>query len=343
MPRLILLALFVASAAYAADVNEREVRFFSKDSQLAGTLALPKGDGPFAAVVLVPEFGPVDRDESWGKGNGTFREIAHHLAKEGIASLRYDPRGVPKSGGNYLTAGLYDFGQDAASALNWMKTLKEIDRARLSVLGHGYGAKAAIVAAGKTPDLAGLVLLAPILGREPEHRRERMKFQMKVDGTDRKEQDKILAEHKYFMDNIAHGRFNEYEEYFLDPALADWIVQAMKVNPEPPKWWRDNMLFDAAQAMAGVKAPVFTVLGETDYLVPADAKAFAAQAKRAGKKDVEVKSFAGLDHRFVKRANREAAYRTEIQTLLTKPEEAESIDGSVLAALSGWLAARKVP
>src|SRR5262249_25149154 len=56
-----------------------------------GTLTLPKGKGPFPAVVLLAGSGPQDRDETIGP-NKSLRDLAWGLASQGIATLRYDKR-----------------------------------------------------------------------------------------------------------------------------------------------------------------------------------------------------------------------------------------------------------
>jgi len=283
----------------------------------------------------------VDRDESWGKGNGTFREIAHHLAGAGFAVLRYDPRGIPKSGGYYLGAGLYEFGHDAASALNYLKTLKEVDRQRIFVLGHGYGAKAAIIGALSTPDIRGVVLLAGVYDREPEHRRRTMQFQLQADGRAAAEVERILEQHRQFIEKIEIGRYFQYEDYFLDPALADWIVQAMKLNPESPAWWRDNLVFDAVTAASKLPCPILMLHGECDYLVDSrEVQTALDRLHKLSKKDVELKSFAGLNHRFIPVQSPREAYQFDRATVMTKSDASYPFESRVLGTLSSWLSGR---
>src|SRR5437868_1155092 len=71
--------------------DEREVTVGKGEWELPGTLGLPKGSGPFPAVVLVQGSGPQDRDETMGV-NKPFQDIAWGLASNGIAVLRYDKR-----------------------------------------------------------------------------------------------------------------------------------------------------------------------------------------------------------------------------------------------------------
>ena len=59
---------------------------------LKGLLTLPaKASDPLPAVVLVHGSGPSDRDETV-RGTKLFRDLAHSLAQQGIASARYDKR-----------------------------------------------------------------------------------------------------------------------------------------------------------------------------------------------------------------------------------------------------------
>ncbi len=71
--------------------------------QLAATLTIPPGKGPFPAVLLIVGSGPHDRDETL-MGHKPFLVLADYLTRKGIVVLRADKRGVGKSGGNYSQA-----------------------------------------------------------------------------------------------------------------------------------------------------------------------------------------------------------------------------------------------
>src|SRR6266700_3665188 len=66
--------------------KEQEVQIGKGEWVLPGTLSVPVGDGPFAAVLLVHGSGPNDRDETIGP-NKPFRDLAWGLATQGIAGL----------------------------------------------------------------------------------------------------------------------------------------------------------------------------------------------------------------------------------------------------------------
>lgn len=128
---------------------------------LGGTLALPRGAGPFPAVVLVHGSGPHDRDETIGP-NRPFLDLARGLAAHGIAVLRYEKRSKARPGdfaGNDYTVDLETV-DDAVAAVAALRADPAIDAARVFVAGHSLGAMMAPRIAQRAPALAGLVLLA---------------------------------------------------------------------------------------------------------------------------------------------------------------------------------------
>ena len=58
---------------------------------LKGILTIPEGEGKFPAVVFVHGSGSSNMDEKVGKLT-PFKDLAEALAKQGIASIRYDKR-----------------------------------------------------------------------------------------------------------------------------------------------------------------------------------------------------------------------------------------------------------
>lgn len=139
-----------------------EVRFENKEAgiTLAGTLTLPKEGAAFSAAVLITGSGPQNRNEEIA-GHRPFLVLSDFLTRHGIAVLRYDDRGVAESGGNYMTAGLDDFASDALSAVNYLKTRKEIDPRKIGTIGHSEGGTVAFILAGEPKNgLAFIVSLA---------------------------------------------------------------------------------------------------------------------------------------------------------------------------------------
>ena len=86
--------------------------------------------------------------------------LAGLLAERGIATLRYDNRGVGASEGVFWEAGFYDNVADASAALAFLRTHDRIERGKIFFLGHSEGAYIATRLASETADVAGVVLLA---------------------------------------------------------------------------------------------------------------------------------------------------------------------------------------
>lgn len=143
--------------------REEELTFRepAADITLAGTLTLPKGDGPFPAVVLMSGSGPQDRDEAL-MGHKPFLILADQLTRAGIAVLRYDDRGVGKSTGNFSTATHLDFAADGRAAFEYLKSRPEINSKQVGLLGHSEGSVYVPFVMRESKDVAFVVMLAGV-------------------------------------------------------------------------------------------------------------------------------------------------------------------------------------
>ncbi|MEN9303297.1 MAG: esterase EstD [Bacteroidota bacterium] len=140
---------------------EEEITFHQSKANfdLAGTLTRPKEGSSFPAVVLVSGSGPQDRNEEI-LGHKPFWVIADALTKSGVLVLRYDDRGVAKSKGDFSSATTRDLADDAAAAVAYLKSRKDVDASKISVLGHSEGAMIATILAAERNDLQSVILLA---------------------------------------------------------------------------------------------------------------------------------------------------------------------------------------
>ena len=117
-------------------------------NRLGGTLTVPAGEGPFAAVVLLSDSGPQGRDAEV-TGYRMFGQLADYLTRHGIAVLRFDDRGVGQSGGIYTNATTADFVTDAQAALTFLRACPLVSAHRVGLIGHGEGANVALLTAAK--------------------------------------------------------------------------------------------------------------------------------------------------------------------------------------------------
>lgn len=143
----------------------QEVTFSNeKDSvTLAGTLTLPVGydhasNGSVPLVIMVSGSGLQNRDEEIFE-HKPFLVAADYLARNGIASLRYDDRGFGKSTGkNVANATTEDFARDAQAAYDYIKSLSLNKVGKVGIWGHSEGGDIAFMlgARGKADFIVSL-------------------------------------------------------------------------------------------------------------------------------------------------------------------------------------------
>ncbi|MBX3204230.1 MAG: alpha/beta fold hydrolase [Labilithrix sp.] len=147
-----------AAPSYAKtdSFEEREVEVGDAPA-LPGTLTVPKGAGPFPAIVLVHGSGPNDRDESIG-GVKPFKDLAWGLASHGVAVLRYVKRSRHAPAG--IVTQRDEVEAPARDAVDLLRRTPGIDSKRVFLLGHSQGGFLAPRIAAANPSLAGVVILA---------------------------------------------------------------------------------------------------------------------------------------------------------------------------------------
>lgn len=246
------------------EVNERamrvqtEITFTSDGNTLAGALIHPGSEGVVPAALLISGSGPLDRNSDTKKMKlGVMGQVASHLEARGIASFRFDRRGVGASSGDFYTTGLYDNVADAQAALDTLREASGVDAGAVLVVGHSEGAVIATELAARNPDLAGVVLLAgPAASGEEVLRWQATKvadalpkparFLMRVMRQDIvKSQTKKLARLKATTTDSTR-------------------MQMAKVNA---KWFREFLAHDPRQSLSEVRVPVLAVTGSKDIQV----------------------------------------------------------------------------
>jgi len=302
------------------EVREAAVRNAIDGVDLAGTLTLPRGAGPWPAVVLVSGSGPQDRDETI-MDHKPFLVLADALTRAGIAVLRYDDRGVGASTGDSSQATSLDFSRDAEAAVDWLRQQPGVDPRRIGVVGHSEGGLIAAMLAARRADLAGIVMLAGTgvdggrilvsqgelvlksegLGAADQLRRSRIMQEAMIDavrGSDADADPAVLATKAgtRIRAELAEemARADAEAKAQLDAAVADGLRRLSA------PWFRFFIGHDPAADLAKVRCPVLAVVGEKDVQVdpalnlPAIRQALAA----SGNADATVAELPGLNHLF---------------------------------------------
>lgn len=155
---LLLITLPEMVFSQSTDFSIQEVKFESQGITLAGSILTPKK--AFAAVVIVHGSDPVKREI----------EFAKRLAKEGIAVLTYDKRGVGESGGVYVgpsvgtnnidTANLNLLSHDANAAVKTFKTYLKDKKTPIGLVGFSQAGWIIPIAASKNQLVEFMVLFS---------------------------------------------------------------------------------------------------------------------------------------------------------------------------------------
>lgn len=312
---------------------------------LAGTLTLPKGDGPFPAVILISGSGPQNRDEEL-LGHKPFLVIADHFTRNGIAVLRFDDRGVGQSTGDFATATSADFATDVQAGVEYLKTRKEINARKIGLAGHSEGGLIAPMVAAKSADVAFIVLMAGPGVSGDKVIRLQSRLISKAEG---KSEQEIKAD-----DNFLKTAFKELKKTKNIEAtrlkLKNTMMKEMEKLPAADKeklgnldqvatsqvnsitspWFRYFLFYDPATSLEKVKCPVMAINGGKDLQVDPNQNlpAISSALKKGGNTRFVVKEIPGVNHLFQHTDTGKPSEYAEIE---------ETIAPEALNYMTGWI------
>jgi pimeloyl-ACP methyl ester carboxylesterase len=297
---------------------------------LAGTLTVPDGVPRAPAVVLVTGSGPQDRDECV-VGMRPFRQLADHLARHGIAVLRYDDRGTAGSTGDFAAATAADFTDDAEAAVRFLRARAEIDPRRVGVLGHSEGGLIAPMLAARTRDVAFIVLWAgpglPLVDVVLQQAADILR----AEGTQPATIDEQLDHERRAFAALRVAKTDAELHAALHAIVADDAWVDAKQKEIGSAWMRWYLDYDPAATLRKVRCPVLAINGGLDMQVAPGANLAAIRrALEAGHhRDFEIVELPGLNHLFQPtKTGAPSEYRTNPPVL----------DAAVLDATTRWLA-----
>ena len=286
MTRVLLLPLLLCStllqaapkAAHSSNTHssvQQPMRLQTDQGTLYGTLLKPSSTTPMAVALLIAGSGPTDRDGNNPEGgrSDSLKRLAQSLAKQGIASLRYDKRGVAAS--RAATPDERDLSVEGyvSDAVSWAQRLKA-DPAfdRLILIGHSEGALIASLAAEQAQADA-LVAIAGSSRPIDQLLREQLASRLPPH---------LLAQSNQLLDRLLAGRLSpqvpKQLQVLFRPSVQPYLISLLRQNP--------------GQAFARLKIPALIVQGSHDIQVSvAD-----AQALQAAKPDAELLIISGMNH-----------------------------------------------
>jgi alpha-beta hydrolase superfamily lysophospholipase len=287
--------------------RESEVTFLNAAGKLrlSGTLTVPSGEGPFAAVALLSDSGPHDRDADL-QGYHLFGILADYLTRHGIAVLRFDDRGVGRSGGDYHRATTADLVTDAQAALAFLRKTPLIAPQQVGLLGHGEGANVALLAAAQPQN--GPAFVASLAGYGQPGRdvlRRQQGEIMRLIGTDGTQIKAAQALYDQLVDAVRQTPNNTAARAQVisllrssNTALSEGMARARAVELTSP-WSRYFIDFNPATRLPQVACSVLLLNGTADLQVAAGHNLGVLQkGLRLGHAPVETHRLSGVNHWF---------------------------------------------
>ena len=215
---------------------------------LAGTLTVPRGvTGSVPVAVIIAGSGPTDRNGNsvMGIRPNSYAQLAWRLAERGIATLRYDKRGMPGTQGTFdiRQMTLDDFAGDARAAAESLA--RDARFSRVVLVGHSEGASLALIAARQGAPVAGVVHVSGLGRALGAVMREQLSRQ---------------------FDSATLVRYDTAMKYYLRGEQPTDVPQplAMLFVPVNQTFMRSLATFDPSAAIRAVRQPVLIVQGETD-------------------------------------------------------------------------------
>jgi len=267
----ICLSLLISTVLFAQ--IEEPVTLNTDTGNIEGTLLIPDTTVISPVALIIAGSGPTDRNgNNPAMTNNCLLMLADSLAQHGIASLRYDKRGIAKSQSAGLDESQLRFEDYIQDAVGWIAYLRSDSRfGDIIVIGHSEGSLIGMIAsqqgaADKFISLAGIAQTADNIIRE--------QLQTQAPA--------ILAVANPILDSLAQGKT------VSDVPSTLYSLFRPSVQPYMISW----MKYDPTVEIAKLKIPVLIIQGTTDIQV----KVKEAQALAKANPEAQIRIIDGMNH-----------------------------------------------
>jgi dienelactone hydrolase len=221
--------------------------------KLPATLSIPKGNGPFPAVILIHGSGPNDRDETIGP-NKPFKDIAWGLASKEIIVLRYEKRTkqYPNEMSDLTNLTVNEeVIEDALMAVEFLKNYQYVNPNKIYVIGHSLGGMLSPRIANLDDEISGIIILA---------------------GPTRGLEDLIINQTKYIAS--IDGKIDENESAQID-FIEEQVLKIKQLNISENElvlgvnkaYWEDLNQYNPIETANDLSINILILQGERDYQV----------------------------------------------------------------------------
>jgi len=321
--------------------EEQEVVFENIPAgiQLAGTLTIPQGSGPFPVLVTISGSGSQDRNSTFFE-HKPFWVMADYFARLGMAVLRYDDRGVGGSTDSETEATTADLAGDVIAAVSFLLDHPDIDPNRIGLIGHSEGGIIAPMVAAQINDIALIVLLAGpglpgsqiLLDQNEDIYRANGAPESVIETrlTYLRRVYQILQENP--NDEVAKEKIKEAITQIYGPGSSQEELDSEAEAWTSP-WIRFFLLYDPGPTLAQVTCPILALFCELDIQVDVNQNLPVMESilAEAGHTDYLVHELPELNHLF---------QTAETGVLEEYPQIEETFSPMALDLIGVWISER---
>ena len=271
--KIIVFLVFIFFSIHLYAQKEENITLTTKTGNIEGTLLFPEKENNVPVALIIAGSGPTDRDgNNPYMKNNSLKMIATGLSENGIATLRYDKRGIAKSKDAGLQESDLRFENYIDDAKHWVELLKKDKRFnQVVIIGHSEGSLIGMIALQQTNvdkfiSIAGVgrpaadILRTQLAGQPP------VVLDAALPIIDRLEKGDTIAEVPQMLNAL------------FRPSVQPYIISWFKYDPQIE--------------IAKLKIPILIIQGTTDIQVTVDE---AELLKKANSK-AELKIIEGMNH-----------------------------------------------
>ena len=272
----VLLPALVPAPALAQSANDAEIVLDTPTGKIAGSLLLPAAAGLMPVALIIAGSGPTDRDGNSrmipGR-NDSLRMLAQALARTGIASVRYDKRGIGASAQAMQSESALRFETYIDDAAAWVARLRKDPRfSKVAVIGHSEGSLIGMVAA-RQAGADAFVSIAGVGTPLPAVLRRQLADKLPPD---------LLKENERVLGALERGQTVDQVPPLLAalyrPSVQPYLISQFRYAP--------------AERIAALSIPVLIVQGTTDIQVGVE----DAQALKKATPGARLEIVEGMNH-----------------------------------------------
>lgn len=280
------------------------------------TLTIPNNKKKYPLAVLISGTGKHDRNYTY-MGREFFTVLADYLARNGIASLRADDRGIGGTGGDFENATTGDFADDAEEQIAFLKTDRNIDASCIGLIGHSEGGMIASIVSSRNKDVKFMISLSGV----GVSGLEMLKLQNTSILKSMNLPADAAAKQMELYTILFKAVYDTKEDQSVKPAaetqLKAWMQQQDSATLKKlqlwngrqqtflyryakdadRKWYRYNIHYNPEDYLPKITIPVLIANGDKDIQVPA-AENIESFKKYLKTGDLTAKIYPGLNHMY---------------------------------------------